>query len=342
MPHRTFLLFIIPSLTAMVLFIALPLISIAYQSFFIERPRDLVVVQVCDPFGCEAENQVATSVGPTTHSRSLAGRFNGFGTYLNSTHLAVTEVKAIVSNSPNFTYTVRRIFDLPFYRALAFTLCYTFVVTPLSIALGFLLALAANALPKALLGSIMYVSMLPMIVPSLLGALVLFWMIDGRGVIGSALKVILHDPDLSLKASASLTWITMFAYGVWASTPYVFIVLYAALQTVPKDTLESAMIDGASRWMRVWQVVVPYLRPTLILVTVVSIMDNFRVFESIIGLSASAYASSLSILIFQDLMSSDTPLFGSAAASSMITIVCIAVLMSPSMLRSWNSFKQKA
>jgi multiple sugar transport system permease protein len=71
------------------------------------------------------------------------------------------------------------------------------------------------------------------------------------------------------------------------------------------------------------------------------IMDNFRVFESIIGLSASAHASSLSTMIFFALRG-DTPLFGSAAATSILTVLCIAVLLLPSLRQAWTSFRTKA
>jgi ABC-type sugar transport system permease subunit len=334
-------MFIFPSLAAMLIFIALPLVSIAYQSLFIEAERQVIPVQSCDPFGCKTENWVDAIAMARLRAKAPAGRFNGLATYANATHLALAELKQIVVQSHSIKTAFRDIMSLPFYKSLAFTLAYTFIVTPLSILLGLVIALAVSALPKAFRGTITYLTLLPMIVPSLLGALVLFWMIDTRGIIGAALASLFHAPDLSLKSSATLTWIIMFVYGIWGSAPYTFIVLYAGLQTVPKDTLESAMIDGASRWARLRHVVIPHLQPLLTFLVVISIMDNFRVFESILGFSASAYASSLSISIFNDLRSSDSPLYGSAAASSMLTVACIAILMCPSMIRSWNTFNRK-
>lgn len=334
-------MFILPSLLAMVIFIALPMISIAYQSLFLEPQRTLKAVETCDPFGCRMENRVAPGAENGADRKHAVRRFNGIGTYLDARHLAFSDIGAICRQSANMADAMRQIINLPFYRALEFTLAYTFVVTPLSIFFGFLIALAVNALPKAMQGAITYLTILPMMVPSLLGALVLFWMIDSRGVIGSALQTVFGDPELSLKSSPALTWMTTFFYGVWESAPYIYIVLYAGLQTVPRDTLESALMDGASRWARLRHVVIPHLRPLLTLLAAVGIMDNFRVFEAILGLNATAQASSLSILIFNDLRSSDSPLFGSAAASSMLTILCIAFLMFPTMLGSWDSFRRK-
>ena len=51
MPHKTFFAFILPSLIAMVLFIALPIVSVVVQSFYVEHGRVLVEVENCQPFG---------------------------------------------------------------------------------------------------------------------------------------------------------------------------------------------------------------------------------------------------------------------------------------------------
>ncbi len=342
MPTRTFAAFIFPSLLAMGLFIALPIVSVIYQSFFVEHPQVMTVVEVCDPFSCKQETRIDAEAMAILEEAQPAGRFNGLGTYLDSSHLAFDEIAAIWGRSPGILSAIAAIFDLPFYDALLFTFAYTFVVTPASIALGFLIAITVNMIPTALRGIVTYFSILPMIVPSLLGSIILYWMIDSRGIIGSSLQVMLNDPDLSLKASPVLTWLTIFAYGTWNSAPFVFIIVYAALQTVPRDTLESAMIDGASRFDRLRFVVIPHLAPVATFLFLVSIMDNFRVFEAIIGFSATAHASSLSTLIFGAMRSGESPLFGSAAATSMLTIFCIAMLMMPSMRRSYQSFKTKA
>ena len=144
-----------------------------------------------------------------------------------------------------------------------------------------------------------------MIVTPLIGSLILFWMIDSEGILGSTLQRIFNDNTLSLKASPVLTWIMLIVYGIWHSAPFAFIVFYAGLQTVPEETLEASVLDGASRWQQMRHVVIPYLMPLAIFVTLMQLMDNFRVFEPIVGFSASANATSLSWIIFNDLRGED-------------------------------------
>lgn len=342
MPHKTFLAFIWPSLLAMILFIALPIISVAYQSLFIEHEKILITSENCGPFGCKQEVTLDTDAMQQLREEQPMGRYNGLKTYSNPTHLAFEDINEIFRSSGNFGEIRDKIMNLPFYKALLFTVSYTFIVTPFVIVVGFIVAVVVNSLPQMVKGPVIFFSLLPMIVTPLIGALVLYWMIDSRGIIGAGLQTLFGDPNLSLKASPTLTWVTLFVYGVWHSSPFSFVVFYAGLQTVPSDTLESAMVDGANRWERIRFVTMPYLLPLATFIALMQLMDNFRVFEPIIGFSAAASATSLSYLIYNDLRASDSPLFGSAAATSMLTIVGVIILLMPVLRRNWREFNRKS
>ncbi len=341
MRHRQFLYFFLPSALVMLLFIAVPILFVAYQSLFVEHEQIMKSVESCGPFGCKQELHVDTDAMVVLEEAAPMGQFNALGTYTNASHLAVNELKAIWHNRTSLGAAFNQTLNLPFYKALGFTLAYTAIVTPLVILAGFVIALAVNTLPVRIKGAVIFFSLLPMIVTPLIGAMVVFWMIDSRGVIGASLQLLFNDPTLSLKASPALTWLTLFIYGVWHSTPFSFIIFYAGLQTVPKDILESAHVDGTNRWQRIRYVVIPHLAPVTIFIALIQLMDNFRVFEPIVGLSAEANATSLSYLIYNDLRNSGTPLFGSAAATSMLTILGVIILLMPMLVRTWRDFAHK-
>ncbi len=341
MPHRTFFWFILPTLAAMTLFIALPIVSVFIQSLHIEHEQVIVVSESCGPFGCTETTSVDTVATAKLREEKPLGRFNGLGTYVNRSHLAFEEVGKAWSGSDSLGGFFARVLNLPFYKALAFTLTYTVVVTPLVLVLGIAIAVGVNNLPRLVRGPTIFVSLLPMMITPLVGSLILFWMVDGDGVIGASLQRLFDDDSLSLKASPVLTWIMLMVYGVWHSLPFSFVVFYAGLQTVPEEPLEAAMIDGASKWQRMTHVVVPHLMPLVIFVTLIQLMDNFRVFEPIVGFSAEAHAQSLSWIIFNDLRESGNPLYGSAGATSMMTIVGVAVLLTPVLIRTWRDFNRK-
>lgn len=68
---------------------------------------------------------------------------------------------------------------------------------------------------------------------------------------------------------------------VWMSVPFVAFTLYAGLTQVPAEVLESAEMDGASGWQRLWHVMVPTIRPVLLVVGLLQVIWDLRVFTQV-------------------------------------------------------------
>ncbi|WP_296420757.1 carbohydrate ABC transporter permease [Pseudooctadecabacter sp.] len=339
MRHKTFLLFVAPSLIAMIALIVFPVISVVIQSFHAQHEQVIEVVENCGPFGCTQTTAVNQEATQALREAEPLGRWVGMDNYINRGHLAFAELADAWSSSDTWGEWWTKVMNLPFYSAIVFTLTFTFIVTPLTIALGFAIAVAVNSAAKAIRGPLIFVSLLPFIINPIVGSLVLFWMVDARGILGQAIQWLADDPDLSVKASTPMMWIMLMVYGIWHSAPFAFVVFYAGLQTVNQDTNEAAMIDGANRWQRVRYVTIPHIMPLVTFVALIQLMDNFRVFEPLISFSAEAHAQSLSTYILSDL-TGETVLFNSAAATSVLTVICVGILLSPVLVRTWRDFKR--
>ncbi|MGL5733674.1 MAG: carbohydrate ABC transporter permease [Beijerinckiaceae bacterium] len=337
MKHAVFLRFFLPTATAMLLFIALPIVSVLIQSMHAPHDQIVVAVENCTPFGCTKSTTIDQEATRKLREEKPLGRFVGLTIYTDRSHLAFGELSEAWERAGGVGDFLKRMMDLPFYKAMAFTLTYMALVTPLSIILGFVVALMVNAIPRLMRGPVIFFSLLPMIVTPLVGALILFWMVDSRGIIGAAVQWLANDPSLSLKASTTLTWIMLIVYGIWSTAPFAFVVYYAGLQTLPQDTMESARLDGASRWQRIRYIMLPHLLPLTTFMFLIKIMDNFRVFEPIVSFNAGAHAQSLSYFIYSDL-GGETRLLSSAAATSVLTIAGVLVLLSPILVRTWRQF----
>ena len=81
--------------------------------------------------------------------------------------------------------------------------------------------------------------------------------------------------------------------------------------------------------------------PLVTFVALIKLMDNFRVFEEIVGFNAQAHATSLSWIIYNDLRG-ETQQLSSAAATSVMTILGVAILLSPVLMRTWRDFRGRA
>ena len=340
MKHKTFFWFILPTFLAMFFFITLPIISVVIQSLHTPHENILITVENCDPFGCKKVTSIDHAATKDLKNEKPLGRFVGLDIYLDRGHLAFEQVKDHWNNSKGLVSFFTLISNLPFYKAIFFTLTFTFTVTPTMLVLGLLIALGVNSINKQLKGFIIFFSLLPMIVTPLIGSIILFWMIDSRGIVGNFLQLMFEDPNLSLKASTFLTWITLIVYGVWHAIPFSFIVFYAGLQTLPKDQIESAQIDGANTFQQTIHIIIPHIMPLITFVTLMQLMDNFRVFEPIIGFNAEAHATSLSWIIFNDL-GGETRQLSAAATSSILTIFGIIILLIPVLIKTWKEFDFK-
>ena len=341
MRHSTFFWFVLPTASAMILFIAFPIISVLLQSVHAPHPAVLVEVETCTPLvGCTVETTMDQNATKAIREAEPLGRFIGLEIFFDRGHLAVKEVGEIIRYSNSFNEAFSKLSNLPFYRALAFTLTFTFIVTPFVIIFGFFIALTVNAINSHLKGLVIFFSLLPFVVTQLIGALVLFWMIDSRGILGSAVQWLASDPNLSLKASTGVMWVSLIIYGIWHAAPFAFVIFYAGLQTLPQDQIEAAKIDGASRYQQTKYIIIPHLFPLITFVALIQLMDNFRVFEPIVGFNASAHAQSLSWFIFNDL-GGETRQLSSAAASSVLTIIGVSILLFPVLFRTWRDFRER-
>ena len=324
----------------MLLFIAMPIVSVIVQSMFTPHEAVFLTVETCTPFKCTEETTIDQEATAALRAEQPLGRFVGLNIYLDRGHLAISEVGEAWATSQSWSEFLASLGNLPFYRAMSFTLVFIFTVTPIVIVLGLLIALAVNSIYARLRGVVIFFSLLPFVITPLIGALVLYWMIDSRGILGNLLQWMAGDPSLSLKASTGLMWVSLIVYGIWHAAPFAFVIFYAGLQTLPQDQMEAAQIDGASRIQRVRYVILPHLMPLVTFVTLIQLMDNFRVFEPIIGFNAEAHATSLSWAIFNDL-GGETRQLSSAATTSVITIIGVAILLTPVLIRTWRDFREK-
>jgi multiple sugar transport system permease protein len=152
-------------------------------------------------------------------------------------------------------------------------------------------------------------------------------------VVSALLKQMGFGQFYFLQSAVSIRTL-IIAYGIWNATPFAFIILYAGLQTVPRDTVEAAMMDGASRWQVIRLVVVPHLSTLFGLITLIHLMDSYRVFDPILVFGSSVYANSLQYLTWYTLAWEDN--IHKAAAYAVLTVIGIVILLVPVLRRTWR------
>ncbi|MCE2522336.1 MAG: sugar ABC transporter permease [Rhodobacteraceae bacterium] len=337
MKFRVFATFVGPSLLLMFIFIAAPLAAVFWQSFHVTQPvYTTVVAETCTPGFI---NQICTTESRIQLELDEDGipirttEFVGLQTYRS-----VLELDRFWAAVKDFSWSKLMVID--FWKALRFTLTFTLVTLPLVIGVGLLIALAVNSAAKTVRGQIIFVSLLPFIITPVIGALSIRWLFVGDGILTAFLEWVI-ERDIAMLGHAWTIELLMLFYRVWHVAPFAFVVFYAGLQTVNNDTVESAVIDGANRIERLRYVVIPHLMPLIVFVSLIHLMDAYRVFEEIVGFRSQGYVISLQWLTYDFLTPDETGnrAVSSASASAMLTMVGIVIILVPLLRKTWRDHR---
>jgi N,N'-diacetylchitobiose transport system permease protein len=174
--------------------------------------------------------------------------------------------------------------DSEFWRVVLRTVAFTAVNVGLTMVLGTLLALLLAALGRWMRLLLTTGLVLVWAMPVVVSVNIFLWMLDYEfGVANWTLdKLGLHQfKHHDWFVSPWSGWAVITAVIVWGALPFVAITLYAGLTQVPGELVEAAEIDGASRWGVFRDITFPILRPVFIILTSLSIIWDFQVFNQV-------------------------------------------------------------
>jgi len=173
----------------------------------------------------------------------------------------------------------QRIFDDPeFWAVLRRTVVFCAVNVALTIALGMAIAMLLQRLGRKMRLLTMTGLMLAWAMPALTATVIWQWIFDTQyGIANWALG----RQGQSWLANPLTFYMVATIIVVWMGIPFVAFTLYAGLTQIPRETMDAAAIDGAGAWQRFRDIVLPALRPILLIVTSLSVLWDFRVFTQV-------------------------------------------------------------
>jgi ABC-type sugar transport system permease subunit len=225
----------------------------------------------------------------------------------------------------NYTFMLS---DSGFWNALRFTLIYVAVTVPLHILIGLVIALLLDQV-RRFRGIYIAATLLPFIVTPIVGTLVFRQTFDRYGIYPHILDQF-FGLDINFFTTENIMALTFF-HSVWQATPFSIVTLFAGLQTLPEEPIEAALVDGANWFQRMWYVVLPHLRSLFIFIALISIMDGYRVFDSIFVLSKQnpIYTNIQTLMYYNYQVAVQFQNLGRANAMSVLTVIGIFVILIP-------------
>jgi len=172
--------------------------------------------------------------------------------------------------------------------------------------------------------------MLPWAVPAVAGSIVWQWMFhDQYGIINWALT------SIGLAGFDGFPWFNnkytaFFAIGmvvVWQGFPFVALCLLAGLKSVSGEVLEAAKVDGSGPWQTVRLIIMPILKPLILVLVVISTIWNFKIFDQVYVMTRGGPARATEVLAITTWREAFTQHdFGLAAALAVAMFLILAVI----------------
>lgn len=216
-----------------------------------------------------------------------------------------------------------------FLIALGNTATFAVSAVVVELVLGMILALAATRISRGA-GIFRVLLILPLMVSGIAVSLVWKVLLDPTfGIINAGLGLLgLPQPNWLGSTSAAMPSLVMVE--TWWQTGFVFIILAAALKSLPEEPFEAARLEGASGWQMFWHLTLPLLRPVIVTIVVFRLIDTLKVFDLVFGLTGGGplrRTEAVQTLTYQTAFKFSN--FGEAAAivvlfSALIFAICAA------------------
>jgi multiple sugar transport system permease protein len=175
------------------------------------------------------------------------------------------------------------------------TLIFVVVAVALEIVLGLALAIVVAGVARGK-GLVRTVMILPILVPPVaIGSMWKLLYNYDFGIFNQALTA-LGLPPANWLGSTSLALWSVVVVDVWHWVPFVFLILFAAVEALPVETLEAARVDGATRWQLVSRVMLPLLKPAIVVALVFRTILAFKVFDEVYLLTSGGPGTSTELV----------------------------------------------
>ena len=172
--------------------------------------------------------------------------------------------------------------------------------------------------------------LVPWAIPTIVSAKMWGWMLhDQFGVINQWLVDLGWIAEkIAWTAQPEYAMWTVVAVDVWKTTPFMALLILAALQTLPKDCYEAAQVDGVHPLRVFWKVTLPLIKPALMVAMIFRLLDALRVFDLIYVLTSNNNTTiSMSGFVRREMIDNGYMGYGSAASTALFLIIGLCTVL---------------
>ncbi|TDD20629.1 carbohydrate ABC transporter permease [Nonomuraea diastatica] len=226
-----------------------------------------------------------------------------------------------------------------FWSSLRNTVVFAVIAVPLTLVLGTAVGVLLHRLGKKMSLFVIIGIMFAWAVPPVAQGVIWRWLFDAEaGIVNWALNLLPDWLSTALFSRADWTgepwlndawsiYMVLIICVVWAGFPFVAVSVLAGLKGVPAELYEAAKVDGAAPWRTFWRITFPLLKPVFAVLTVLSIIWDFKVFSQLYVLAGTSNreAYNLSMYAVTEAFKAP-PKMGSGAAIALVLTVILLIV----------------
>ncbi len=216
--------------------------------------------------------------------------------------------------------------DDRFVNSILVSLGFVAGAVTVQLALGLALAFVFNSrLPG--LATLRKLSLLPIMLMPLVVGLVWFYMFNENFGVVNWFLTVLGGHGVPFLTGDKLALLSIIVADTWQWTPFVMLVLFAALQGLPEYVYEAARMDGLNEWQIFWRVTLPLLRPAILIVGVIRAVDALRTVELVFMMTKGGPGGQTEVVPWYLYATGFTSLnLGYAAAMAVLMIILVTIM----------------
>ncbi|MBE2294517.1 MAG: sugar ABC transporter permease [Phycisphaerales bacterium] len=219
--------------------------------------------------------------------------------------------------------------DAEWWNAVWNTMKFSIISVSIETALGLIVALVLNATFKGR-SLVRAAVLIPWAIPTIVSAKMWGWMMhDQFGILNHMLLGLgLISAPLAWTASPDLAMVAVIMVDVWKTTPFMALLILAALQMLPTDCYEAARVDGIHPVKVFFKVTLPLIKPALMVAVIFRLLDALRIFDLIYVLTSNSRDTmSMSVYARQQLVDFQAVGYGSAASTLLFLTVALCTVL---------------
>ncbi|NMD37343.1 MAG: sugar ABC transporter permease [Christensenellaceae bacterium] len=217
--------------------------------------------------------------------------------------------------------------DPDFWHSVKISLIFTFLSTSIQLILGYLIALLLNFKEFKLKGLVIGIMIIPLaITPTIAGQMWKLMFNSEYGLINYFLNLFFGIKITWL--SADMAFWSILIVDIWQFTPFITLMLYSGLRTVPREPYESAKIDGANSIQSFFYITVPMMKNLTILALLLRMADALKLFDTAFVLTQGGPGRAtefLSLHVYR-MVNAQNGLIGRGAAVAIVLLLLVTTI----------------